>query len=80
MDDEPDPRTEAPGICGATRIGSTGIEWVCIKPVHGTAYTRKRGDRTHRAGDLIINDTRTSVAHYMVNRWPNRKQGVDTNP
>lgn len=75
----PDPRTLEPGICGITRItGST--EWICIKKVHGTAYTRNRGDRTHNTGDLITNNTLTSVAHYFVPRWPNRPKQVDTNP
>ena len=71
MTAEPDPRTLEPGICGVTRItGQT--EWICVKKVHGAAYTRKRGDRTHQAGDLIINDTRTMSAHYFVARYPNR--------
>lgn len=69
----PDPRVLEPGICGLTRItGDT--EWVCIKKVHGLAYTRRRSDRTHRAGNIITNDTPSGLAHYFVSKYPYRSR------
>lgn len=65
-------RAEQPDICGLTRTGPTGIEWICIAAVHDVAYVRKSGDRTHRKGDLIFSNNPKSEQHYWVRRWPNR--------
>lgn len=71
---EPDPRTEAPGICGVTYIGGTGLEWICIRPVHSKTYQRNNGDRTHNKGDLIYQDGGAADQHYMVTRWKYRSR------
>lgn len=79
VENEPDLRSLKAGICGVTFIGSTGIEWICVKPVHNPEYTRKSPNRN---GGRKINGTggwedRGIVApadkHYFANRWPNRK-------
>lgn len=67
-----DPRTQKEGICGITTIGGTGIEWICIKKVHDTAYVRRSSDMTHRRGSLVFNNNPRSEQHYFVRRWPNR--------
>lgn len=69
-----DERAKQKGICGVTTVGGTGIEWVCIRQVHGAVYTRNRGDRNHRKGDVIYSTTPNSERHYYVPKWPNRKK------
>lgn len=78
-DNETDIRALKDDICGVTFIGSTGVEWICVKQVHNPEYTR---NRPGRSGTRKVNGTggwedRGIVApadkHYFVNRWPNRK-------
>ena len=54
-----------PGICGVTRLGGTGIEWICVRPVHAKVYKRKDG-RT------FFSENYTADQHYFVRRYPNR--------
>jgi hypothetical protein len=62
-----DPRAKGTGICGVTRIGGTGIEWVCIRQVHAKVYNR------HKNGAPIYNDNPKTEQHYFVPKWPHRK-------
>lgn len=77
--------TDETGLCHATYIGDTGIEWVCIAKVHNPAYVRKTGDRTHRKGEVVRGtgghqpgpergfSAPQADRHYYVERWPNRQ-------
>lgn len=83
---KPDPRTVPtagrPEICGVTKMGATGIEWVCVRKVHDRAYRRRSTDSTHQ-GEVSGTGAHperfgpASAApadrHYYVNRWPNRE-------
>lgn len=69
-----DPRAKEKGICGVTFIGSTGIEWICVKKVHAKVYTRNTSGYGYRKGDPIFSSSRTADSHYFVNRWPNREK------
>lgn len=71
MDTEEDPRVKEER-CRVTRVGPTGIEWICIKPVHAKIYYRKVGDKSHKKGDRIYANNPQVDYHYMVNRWPGR--------
>jgi hypothetical protein len=52
--------------CGVTRrIGR--FEWICIKPVHATIYSRRRGG-------IAFENNPGVDKHYFVNRYPNRKE------
>lgn len=57
----PHPYTERDDICGVTKTGATGIEWICIKEVHATEADIK-------AGRKRIDQ------HWFVRRWPNRHE------
>lgn len=70
---EEDDRVKREGICGVTRIGPSGIEWICVKQVHGKVYERKTSGRTYKKGDPIFSESMSNFQHYFVNRWPNRK-------
>lgn len=72
----PDPRTDRPGLCGITRTGATGIEWICIRPVHA-----KWEDRHRPAYDSRGNPAQAE-RHYFVRRYPYRptRQEGTTNP
>lgn len=61
-------------ICGVTKIGSTGIEWICIKTPHAEIYERHSSSSTHPRGGLIFSNNPKADAHYFVNRWPNREK------
>lgn len=64
-----EPVPDQPGpTCGVTQVGGTGIEWVCIRPVHAKVYTRRRG----RKGEPIFNANPSADQHYMVPRYPGR--------
>lgn len=52
---------DAPGSCRATHIGGTGIEWICIAPVHAT-------EASIRAGNPQVD------RHIFVRRYPNREK------
>lgn len=67
-----DPRAKKSGICGVTTVGGSGIEWICVNPVHGETYMRKSSDRHHRKGELIFSNNPKADQHFMVRRWPNR--------
>lgn len=70
--------------CGVTRVGGSGIEWVCIRPVHDKAYQRRKTDAHHHGyvtGTGAQPTPRTPGAipraapadrHYYVRKWPNR--------
>lgn len=61
-------------ICGYTRTGPTGIEWICIKEPHDKVYRRHSKGRR---GELIFSNNPSTEHHHMVNRWPNRKKEND---
>lgn len=65
-----DPRAKKEGICGVTIIGGSGIEWICIRPVHAKIYYR------HKNRKPIYSENPTADQHYMVPRWPNRSSDV----
>lgn len=71
--DEENPKAKLDGICRVTKIGPTGIEWICVKPVHDKVYYRRTSDRNHRKGDPIFSNNPSVDRHVFVNRWPNRK-------
>jgi hypothetical protein len=60
-----DPRADKGNLCGVSFIGSTGIEWICIKPVHAKLRKRKNG-RVELESNPEVD------RHYYVNKWPNR--------
>lgn len=77
-----------PDSCGVSYIGPTGIEWVCVKPVHDTAYVRRSRDQrgSHVAYSTGSHPERrmgvqapSSDRHYFVNRWPNREDEGESN-
>lgn len=74
-----DPRVHE-NICGVTRIGATGIEWICIKEPHDKEYKRHSrpgysyGTGAHPEYANPMVRAPQAERHYMVNRWPNRKQ------
>jgi hypothetical protein len=83
---KPDPRTQRPEICRVTYVGGSGLEWVCIRPVHAPAYRRRSTDRTHQ-GEVSGTGAHperfgpVSAApadrHWFINRWPNREARDD---
>jgi hypothetical protein len=63
-------------ICGLTKIGASGIEWICINPPHDKDYIRRSGDKTHYRGTYKPSSNPKTDQHYWVNRYPYRtKQG-----
>lgn len=73
MEAVPDPRAEKEDICGVTWIGGTGIEWICINPVHDKVYKTKRGEYTPSTSPKVHQ-------HYMVPRYPMRVKFEEENP
>lgn len=64
-------RTSGPGpICGETFVGSTGIEWVCVRPPHNHATMRVVRDE--RGVESLVEDTR-SVPEYDRHRFVPRR-------
>lgn len=70
----PEPEDRRP--CGVVRIGGTGLEWVCIRPVHAKVYVRRQG---RRAGDPIFPSGTDRLGralqadrHLFVRRYPER--------
>lgn len=53
-------------ICGVTRTGPTGIEWICVKKVHAKIYQG-------RNGKMVYDNNPGADRHFYVNRYPNRK-------
>lgn len=82
-DDYENPKLNKEGLCRATFIGATGIEWICAREEHNKGYVRKKGDRKHRRGSVVYGTgsqaTRwnspqpaPSDRHIYVNRYPFR--------
>lgn len=69
--------------CGVVRIGGTGLEWVCVLPVHAKVYTRRTTSGRNKKGDPIYpsgsqHDGRALQAdrHLFVRRYPTRPHGA----
>lgn len=55
-----------------TVVGGTGMEWVCVRPVHAKVYQRRSSDRTHKKGDPVYSDNKAANAHHFRRKYPNR--------
>ena len=66
---EEDERAQREGICGVTKIGATGINWICVRKVHDKEYRRRHG---RRSGERIEDNNPAVDQHYFVRRWRNR--------
>lgn len=60
--------------CGVSFIGSSGIEWTCIKDVHDVGYDRKTNKKKGAAYGTGGSRERapTSEQHYFVRKYPNQ--------
>lgn len=68
-----DPRAQQPGACRATTIGGTGIEWICIRPVHAKIYYRhSNGAPIFPSGSQHDGRPLQADRHLFVPRYPMR--------
>jgi hypothetical protein len=59
-------------ICGVISIGGTGLEWICIKPIHGEVYKRRTSGQRYSKGDPFYSTNPSVDQHYFVRRYQNR--------
>lgn len=64
--------SEGKQICGVVRVGATGIEWICVRPVHAQVYVRRTSGQRYVRGDPKFSTNPSVDQHYFQRRYPNR--------